>query len=132
MLMEANVLRNRYDRANTRPFVDVFSLLGSVPTERLLANITPRLSADTDPTIERRLGVHILDRDEHFTLQIRRGILRIREGKAEPGTPGIAVRTGDLVRYVLRAATAEESLESEKFETGDTDAARNFFKHIED
>ena len=135
MLMEANALKNRYDRSKSRPFIDVVSLLGSVPTDRLLANLTPRLKPDTDPNIERVLTLYVSDRDELYTLNIRRGVLRVVEG-LDPqvhsaDTPRVELTSNDLVLYALRALTIQQALEQERLETGDFESVEEFFEHLD-
>ena len=129
--MEARSLEGRYDRSRARPFVDVFSLLGSVPTDRLLANLTPRLAADTDPTLEDRITLYVPDRGEYFTLHVRRGILRIVGGVEAPTAPRGEIRSSDLVRYALGALSAREALEAEVFATDQTDSVERFFARME-
>ena len=134
MLMEARGLEGRYDRTRSRPFIDVISLLGSVPTDRLLANITPRLKADTDPAMERRMTLYVSDRDELYTLNIRHGVLRIVAGQElSPDTappPRVELRSDDLVRFALRALKARDALDQERFITQDTQAVADFFSHL--
>ena len=132
LLMEARSLEGRYERRKSRPFIDVFSLLGSVPTDRLLANLTPRLEAGTDPSIDERITVHVPDRDEWFTLNVRRGVLRIVEGVEDPTAARVEIRTEDLVRYALRVLSAREALELELFETADVDTVGRFFDRMQD
>lgn len=131
LLMEARSLEGRYDRSRARPFVDVFSLLGSVPTDRLLANLTPRLAADTDPTLEDRITLYVPDRGEYFTLHVRRGVLRIVGGVEAPTASRVEIRSSDLVRYALGALSAREALEAEVFATDQTDSVGRFFARME-
>ena len=137
MLMEANTLKGRYERGKSRPFIDVVSLLGSVPSDRLLANITPRLKPDTDPALERTLTLRIADREETYTLNIRRGILRIVPGSATEQTgqagadPWLELSSSDLVLYALRALTVQDALVQEKFESNDANYVIDFFSHMD-
>ena len=137
MLMEANTLKGRYERGNSRPFIDVVSLLGSVPSDRLLANITPRLKPETDPTLEKALTLRIADREETYTLNIRRGILRIvpgsateQAGQATAG-PWLELSSSDLVLYALRALTVQDALVQERFESNDANYVIDFFSHMD-
>jgi hypothetical protein len=72
------------------------------------------------------------DRNEDFTLQVRRGILRIIEGIEEPGQTRVILRSTDLVMYALRALSAEEGFASERFATDDPEVAVEFFGYLED
>ena len=126
MLAMAEQINGDYDRSQSRPFVGVGQLLGQVPIENLLSTLTPRLRADETLTMNERLGLRVQGTGETFTLNIRRGVLRIADGLDAPDMPVMTASRAALIGFATRRIAFDRAIDEGMVEVADKQQAKAF------
>lgn len=130
MLAMAAQLDGSYDRSKTRPFVGIAQLLSEVPIENLLSTLTPRLKAAQTLTMDESLGLKLAETGETFTLNIRRGVLRIADGLDGDNLPLMTVSRAALIGFATRRIGFGEAIDEGMVQVADKAGAKAFFAHI--
>lgn len=131
MLAMAAQINGNYDRSQARPFVGVGQLLGQVPIENLLSTLTPRLRADETLNMNERLGLRVHGTGELFTLNIRRGVLRIAEGLDTADMPVMTAPRAALIGFATQRIAFDRAIDEGMVEVADKEKAKAFFAFLD-
>lgn len=130
MLAMAAQLDGSYDRSKARPFVGVGQLLSQVPIENLLSTLTPRLKADATLKMDESLGLRVQETGQTFTLNIRRGVLRIADGLDGGNLNIMTVSRAALIGFATRRIGFDKAIDEGMVEVGDKAKAKAFFAFV--
>lgn len=130
MLAMAAQLDGSYDRSKTRPFVGVAQLLSEVPIDNLLATLTPRLRAQETLKMNQSLGLKIAETGETYTLNIRRGVLRIADGLDGEKLNVMTVSRPALIGFATGRIGFAQAIDENMVQVGDKTAAKAFFSFL--
>ena len=130
MLAMAAQLDGSYDRSKTRPFVGIAQLLSQVPIENLLSTLTPRLKTAETLKMNERLGLRVQGTGETFTLNIRRGVLRIADGLDAADMPVMAASRAALIGFATRRITFDRAIDEDMVQVADKEKAKAFFAFL--
>ena len=130
MLAMAAQLDGRYDRRKTRPFVGIGALLSQVPTRNLLDVLTPRLKSETTLKLDEKIGLYVKETGESFTLNIRRGVLRIGDGYDNESFPKATVSRRALIGFATNRLAVNEAFENGLMRSGKPEAVKAFFAYL--
>lgn len=130
MLAMAAQLDGTYDRRNTRPFVGVAQLLAQVPTRNLLEVLTPRLKSRMTLKLDEKLGLKVKETGETFTLNIRRGVLRIGDGYDNGSFPKASVSRQALMGFATNRLSFDKALAGGLMTSGKPEQVKAFFAYL--
>ena len=131
MLAMAAQLDKSYDRSKTRPFVGVAQLLSQVPIENLLSTLTPRLKVDETLRLDEKLGLKVSGTGQSYTLNIRRGVLRIAEGFDRPDLPVMTASRAALIGFATRRLGFDRAIDEGLVQVDDKAGAKAFFARLD-
>ena len=130
MLAMAAQLDGTYDRRKTRPFVGIAQLLSQVPIENLLSTLTPRLKSEATLKMDESLAIRIQGTGETYTLNIRRGILRIADGLDGEKLPVMTVSRAALIGFATRRIGFSEAIDDGMVQVDNKRQAKAFFAYL--
>ena len=130
MLAMAAKLEGTYAYERARPFIGVGALLAEVPLINLLETLTPRLREEGTYALDIKLGLSVAETDETFTLNIRRGILRIGEGYDDDEMPMLTTSRSVLIGLATSQLDPATALDAGQIKTNDMEKTRRFFSYV--
>ena len=130
MLAMAAELDGTYDRTKARPFVGIAQLLSQVPIENLLSTLTPRLKIEKTLKMDESLGLRVQGSGETFTLNIRRGVLRIADGLDSKDLPVMTASRAALIGFATQRIAFDRAIDEGMVQVADKKQAKAFFAYL--
>ena len=130
MLAMAAELDGTYDRTKARPFVGIAQLLSQVPIENLLSTLTPRLKVEKTLKMDESLGLRVQGSGETFTLNIRRGVLRIADGLDSKDLPVMTASRAALIGFATQRIAFDRAIDEGMVQVADKKQAKAFFAYL--
>ena len=130
MLAMAAELDGTYDRTKARPFVGIAQLLSQVPIENLLSTLTPRLKVEKTLKMDESLGLRVQGSGETFTLNIRRGVLRIADGLDSKDLPVMIASRAALIGFATQRIAFDRAIDEGMVQVADKKQAKAFFAYL--
>ena len=130
MLAMAAELDGTYDRTKARPFVGIAQLLSQVPIENLLSTLTPRLKVEKTLKMDESLGLRVQGSGETFTLNIRRGVLRIADGLDSKDLPVMIASRAALIGFATQRIAFDRAIDEGMVQVADKRQAKAFFAYL--
>jgi len=103
--------------------------VATVPVGSLLQQLPFRLDAAAAAAVTAQLSLHITDLDEHYRIQLRRGVAEVQSGQGD-GAADLSLDSETLRLFYIGEMPLAEGFAAGRLR-GDEDLAREFFAYFE-